>query len=303
MAKPRIIAIIGQTATGKSDFAVEIAHEVDGEVISADSRQVYRGLDLGTGKITKREMRGIPHYLLDVANPKQQFSVADYARFGNKAIKEILEHKKVPIVCGGTGLYASALIHGIILPEVPPNAKLRAKLAKLSAEKLYVALKKLDPTRAKTIDAQNPVRLIRAIEIATALGKVPKAKKSSKYKTLQIGFMLPREVLKEKISIRLTKRLKAGMLREAKRLHKEGLSWERMEALGLEYRYMARYLKGKITKTEMTEQLASEIFQYAKRQETWFKRDKTIIWIDPRKKSDRTKATRAIKVFLKYGRI
>lgn len=299
MQKPRIIAIIGQTATGKSDFAVKVARAIDGEVISADSRQVYTGLDLGTGKITKREMHSIPHHLLDVANPKRQFSVADYARLGNKAIKEILDRERVPIICGGTGLYADALIHGIILPEVPPNPKLRAQLAKLSVEKLFAALKKLDPLRAKAIDSKNPVRLIRAIEIATVLGSVPKTKSNSEYRTLQIGFALPREVLKEKISIRLTKRLKTGMLREAQRLHTGGLSWKRLETLGLEYRYMARHLQGKITKQEMTEQLANEIFQYAKRQETWFKRDKNILWIDPRKKTDWARALRAIQTFLK----
>ncbi|MCU0660269.1 MAG: tRNA (adenosine(37)-N6)-dimethylallyltransferase MiaA [Candidatus Pacebacteria bacterium] len=294
----KLIAIVGQTATGKSDFAVEVARAIDGEIISADSRQVYKGLAIGTGKITKKEMREVPHHLLDVVNPKRQFTVADFTRLSDKSIRDILKRKKVPILCGGTGFYIDAVVFGKEYPEVPPNKKLRDTLEKYSTAELFNILKKHDPKRALTIDQNNPVRLIRAIEIVKHLGKVPYIKTEQKWQSLVIGFSLPREILKQKIQIRLLKRLKAGMLAEAKRLHTNGLSYKRMEALGLEYRYQARYLQGSITKTEMIEQLTNEIFQYAKRQETWFKRNKNIIWIDPRKISERKKVLRMIKKFL-----
>ncbi len=274
-----LIVILGQTATGKSAYAVALAQEINAEIISADSRQVYKGLNLGTGKVTKKEMGGIPHHLLDVANPSQQFSVANYQELTKKAIEKIHKKNKIPILVGGTGFYIDAVIHDTKLPEVPPNATLRKKLAKLSTERLFAMLKKIDPLRAQTIDTKNPVRLIRAIEIAKALGHVPRVITTNKYPVIKIGIMLPDEVLKERIHTRLLDRLTQGMLREATRLHRDGLSWRRMEELGLEYRYMARHLQGKITHNQMLQQLENEIWKYAKRQKTWFKRDKEIIWI------------------------
>ncbi len=279
-AKPKIIVVLGQTSTGKSDFAVKIAKKIDGEVISADSRQVYKGMDLGTGKITKKEMRGVPHHLLDVANPKKVFSVSDYKKLADKKIKEIIARGKVPILCGGTGFYIDAVINGTILPQVAPNPKLRATLSKKSPEALFKILLKLDPTRAKSIDKQNPVRLIRAIEIAKALGKVPKVKQSINYDALKIGLTLPDEILKKKIYTRLLARIKKGMLKEIQNLHKSGVYWKRMEELGLEYRYGALHLQGKMTKQEMIEKINTETWHYAKRQKTWFKRDKDIVWVD-----------------------
>jgi tRNA dimethylallyltransferase len=277
---PKIIVILGPTASGKSDLAVKIAKDIGGEVISADSRQVYKGLNIGTGKITKKEMRGVPHHLLDVADPKKAFNVTDYVNLAEKAIESISRKGKIPIICGGTGFYIQALVDGLILPEVPPNEKLRTKLAKKSCEQLFVILKKLDPIRAKEIDKNNPRRLIRAIEIATALGTVPKLKKSDKYQTIFIGIRMPTEMLKEKIHKRLLARLDIGMITEVRRLHIKGLSWKKMEEFGLEYRYIARFLQKKITKEEMINQLESEICHYAKRQMTWFKRDKRVKWID-----------------------
>jgi tRNA dimethylallyltransferase len=280
--KSKIIVVLGQTATGKSDFAVELAKKVGGEIISADSRQVYKGMDLGTGKITKKEMRGIPHYLLDVASPKKVFSVSDFKKLADKKIEDIIARGKTPIICGGTGFYIDAVVDGNILPEVPPNKKLRSTLEKKSPEKLLEILKKFDKSRAKNIDAKNKVRLIRAIEIAKALGKVPKIKSQSKYEVTKIGLTLPDEILKDKIKNRLLARIKKGMLREIKKLHESGVSWKRMEMLGLEYRYGALYLQSKISKQEMIEKLNTEIWHYAKRQKTWFKRDKNTNWIDAR---------------------
>lgn len=296
--KQKIIVVCGPTATGKSDLAVAIAQKIKGEVISADSRQVYRGMNLGTGKITEREMQGIPHHLLDVASPKNIFSVSDFVRLAEKAIEEISSAGHVPIVCGGTGFYIDALVSGQSIPEVPPNKKLRKELSGKTADVLFAKLKKIDSARAKTIDAKNPVRLVRAIEIATALGKVPKIKLSSKYDALYIGLDTLDEVLKHKIHTRLLSRMKSGMLREARKLKASGVSWRRMEELGLEYRYMALHLQNKLSKNEMLTELESEVWQYAKRQRTWFKRNKNILWLDPRRKGVVSTALQASKKFL-----
>jgi len=283
--KPKVVVILGQTATGKSDLAVKIAKKVGGEVISADSRQVYRKLNLGTGKITKKEMQSVPHFLLDVAKAKNKFTVAQYKKLADKKIKEIISRGKIPIICGGTGFYIDAVVNGIIFPEVPPNNKLRKILDKKTASQLFEILKKLDKVRAKNIDSKNKVRLIRAIEITKALGKVPKISVSKpEYNFLKIGLYLPSEILKRKIEKRLLIRIKFGMLKEIKNLHKNGLSWKRMEELGLEYRYVAFYLQNKITKEKMLKKLNSEICKYAKRQMTYFKRDKEIKWFDASKK-------------------
>ncbi len=282
MQKKKVIVVLGQTATGKSDLAVKIAKKFNGEVISADSRQVYKGLDIGTGKITKREMRGVPHHLLDVANPKTKFTVAEYQKLTIYAMAEMVERGKVPILCGGTGFYIDAITRGTIFPEVPPNLKLRKILEKKNIKELFIILKKLDKTRAKNIDAKNKVRLIRAIEIVKALGRVPKITEvKPMYDFIKIGLHLPENKLRERIKARLQKRIKVGMLNEAKKLHEQGLSWKRMEELGLEYRFMALYLQKKITKEVMLEKLNSEIYKYAKRQMTWFKRDKEIKWFLP----------------------
>ena len=169
----KIIVVLGQTSTGKSDFAVEVAKSINGEIISADSRQVYKGMNLGTGKITKKEMQKIPHYLLDVASPSRVFTVSDFKKLADKKIDEILSKNKTPILCGGTGFYIDTVINNINFPDVKPNPILRAKLEKISNEKLFIMLGKLDKERSKNIDKNNKVRLIRAIEIVKTLGKVP----------------------------------------------------------------------------------------------------------------------------------
>lgn len=301
MDKPKLIIILGQTSTGKSDFAVEIAKLVGGEVVSADSRQVYTGLDLGTGKITKKEMRGVPHHMLDVANPKKVFNVSNYQKKADKKISEILKRGKTPIICGGTGFYIDAVVSGMVLPEVPPNKKLREILAKRSTKELYAMLSKLDKVRAKSIDKDNPVRLIRAIEIVTHIGSVPPlctSPTSTKYDVIKIGLNLPDELLKERIYTRIIKRIKKGMIKEVVNLHTKGLSWKRMYDLGLEYRYISELLQNKITKSEMIDKLNTETWAYAKRQKTWFKRDASTIWINPTKVSEKKLAIKKIKEFL-----
>jgi len=300
MRKQKIAVILGQTATGKSDLAVKIAKKFGGEIISADSRQVYKGLNVGTGKITKQEMGGVPHHLLDVADPKKYFSVAQYQKLANRAIKDVLSRGKLPIICGGTGLYIDAAVSGKTFPEVKPDEKLRKQLNGKTTKQLFEILKKLDQRRAKEIDKDNPRRLVRAIEIARKIGKVPGSKlQVPSYNTLKIGLKLPEEKLKQKISKRLHARMKKGMAEEAHRLHARGLSWKRMEELGLEYRYLSKYLKSEITKQEMLNKLETEIRRYAKRQKTWFKRDKEIVWFDASGKGLRQETTAAVSRFLK----
>ena len=281
--KPKLIAIVGPTSSGKTDLSIAVARLINGEIISTDSRQIYRELNIGTGKVTKKEMHGVPHHLLNIANAKRTISVAQYQRLAKKAIQNILKKNKTPILCGGTGLYVDSILTNQSFPAVPPNTKLRKVLAKLSATELFNRLNKIDPARAKTIDAKNPHRLIRAIEIATALGSVPLLKPAEpEYESLIIGLTLSREELQLRIHKRLMIRLRRGMVAEARNLHAKGLSWKRMEALGLDYRYLAQFLQGKIKKNEMIHRIEKENWLYAKRQMVWFKRNKNILWFSPK---------------------
>ena len=279
--KPKIIVIVGMTATGKSDLAVRLAKRSNGEVVSADSRQVFRGLDLGTGKISKREMRGIPHHLLDVADPKRPYSVAHFQKAGRKVIADILKRQKLPIIAGGTGFYIDALVYEMNFPSVRPDMRLRKTLERLATEKLVKRLETLDPKRLETIDTKNRVRLIRAIEIATLYGPVQRLTKKTPYDILWIGLRTDNADLKSRIEKRLKKRIRAGMLKEFARLHAAGLSFRRMEELGLEYRYGARLLQGELSRSEFEKELAKEIRRYAKRQMTWFKKNPDIHWLTP----------------------
>jgi tRNA dimethylallyltransferase len=295
--KPKVVAVVGPTASGKSDLGVALAKKFNGEIISADSRQVYCGLDLGSGKITRKEMRNIPHHLIDVANPKRAYSVARYQRAARRAIAEILSRHKLPIIVGGTGLYVRSIIDGLALPPVPPNRKLREKLERLPLAELHKRLEILDPKRAAEIDRNNPRRLIRAIEIAEALGVVPTLKTEQNYDALQIGLKVERQDLAAKIAARLDKRLKKGMINEVRTLRDRGLSWKKLDSFGLEYRFVARFLQHKISRVEMAEAIRSESINYAKRQMTWFGKDKRINWI-----SNPADAFILIDSFIKHDR-
>lgn len=289
-SNPKLVVIVGPTASGKSDFAVKLARKYNGEVISADSRQVYRGMDLGSGKITKKEMRGVKHHLLDVASPKSVFTVDHYRRLGRKALMDILKRGKAAIIAGGTGLYIDALLYDTTIPEAKPDPKLRAKLEKKTAKELFTMLKKLDPDRARTIERHNPRRLVRALEIVITTGKPVPAQAGKTYANilqnagvkpeyiLKIGIAPSKGVLQKKIHARLLKRLKAGMVPEVNRLHKQGVAWRRFENLGLDYRYASRYARGLISKKEMMEAIEKESWRYARRQMTWWRRDKEVKW-------------------------
>ena len=277
--KPKVIVVVGPTASGKTKLGIKIAKQFNGEVISADSRQVYAGLDIGSGKVTKEEMGGIPHHLLDVADPKGTYTVSDYVRDGRAAIADIVSRGKLPVIVGGTFFYIDALLGRILTPEVPPNPELRAKLEMMGTESLYTTLSSLDEERALELDPQNKRRLIRALEIVETLGKVPKQEPEELYDVLTTGIEVTKEGLHQNIHDRLYGRLNDGMIEEVESLLKDGVPAERMEELGLEYRYISRYLSGHMEKEAMLEELETKTRQFAKRQMTWLKRDKTIIWI------------------------
>ena len=294
--KPKLLVIVGPTASGKSDLAVRIAewiaaNKIGGyrgaEVISADSRQVYTKLDIGTGKITSTEMRGIPHHLLDVANPEVRFTTMDWKVLDEKAITEIISRGNLPIICGGTGFYISTLIDDLGFPEVEADTDEQKELESRPVDELFAELKKYDPARSSTIDPKNKRRLARAIIIARKLGSVPAVTRPQEqpYDVEMIGIRLADEVLKDRINKRLISRLDAGMIAEAEHLIApppagSGLSFERMDELGLEYRYLGYFLQKQLTREELIERLSSKIWQYAKRQMTWFKKEERIHWFE-----------------------
>ena len=285
----KLIVILGPTASGKTELAIKLAKKFGGEIVSADSRQVYRGMDIGTGKVTKKERQGIPHYLLDVASPKRKFTVAQYRKLALKAINKIFQKGKIPFLVGGTGFYIQAVADGIVITEVKPDWKLRKELEKKSVVELYKILKKLDPQRAKTIERKNPRRLIRAIEIVIKTKRpVPPLKfQPLPYPVLMIGIKRDKKELQNLIKKRFFKWLRQGLIKEVVNLKKLGLSWKRIEDFGIHYRAIARYLQNKIGDKEMIENSIREIQNYAKRQITWFKRDKRIHWVKNQNEAER----------------
>ncbi len=294
-AKPKVLAIVGPNASGKSDLAVQLAHKFNGEVISADSRQVYRGLNLSSGKVPgKWKIRGfnrlyeyqdIPHHLVDIISPRRSFTVQQYKKKAQRALQDILGRGKLPIVAGGTGFYVDALLYDFQIPEAPPNRQLRRELESLTTGQLMHRLSALDPNRAKSIDVNNRRRIIRAIEIVVSIhSPVPKidlfGNKKSPYDLLKFGIDLPSNELKRRIKGRLDRRIKDGILDEVKRAHLLGASWKRLEEMGLEFRHIIQYLRGETSKEEMLTLIETKDNQFARKQMAWFKRDKNTIWID-----------------------
>jgi tRNA dimethylallyltransferase len=280
----KIIVVLGPTSSGKSSVAIKLAQKFNGEIISADSRQIYREMDIGTGKITKEEQALTKHYMLDIISPKNNFNAARFKEKADKIIFDILKRGKLPIVCGGTGFWIKALVDDIIYPEVKPDFELREELEKKSADELFAILKKSDLARAKNIDAKNPVRLIRAIEICQTLGRVPAINNqlpNSKYNFLQIGLKLPKNKLHNNIKLRLKQRFAEGMILEVEKLHKiKKLSWAKIESFGLGYLWIAKYLQKKLPQKELFDKVYLAEKKYAKRQMTWFQKDKRIIWLE-----------------------
>ncbi|MDD5110672.1 MAG: tRNA (adenosine(37)-N6)-dimethylallyltransferase MiaA [Patescibacteria group bacterium] len=294
----KVVVVVGPNASGKTKLAVCLARHFNGEIISADSRQVYRGMDIGTGKDLaayggkaksakrKAQKDRVAYHLIDVASPRSQFSVADFQRSAYRAIDDILRRKKLPIICGGTGLYVDAVVQGFRLPKSRITnqelRRIRKRLAQLSNRQLLRTLRQVDPATYRTIDRKNLRRVQRALEIYYASGK-PKSAQLEKipppYKFLQLGVAVPRPVLHQRIALRLRERFDEGMIREVRRLHRQGVSWNKLDAFGLEYRWISRYLQGKIDRDTMEQRLGADIKHYARRQMTWFRRNQKIYWI------------------------
>jgi tRNA dimethylallyltransferase len=287
MKTNKILIILGPTATGKTKLAVKLAEKFNGEIISADSRQIYKGMNIGSGKDLK-EYKKIKYHLIDIVPPNTNFNVAKFQKLAYAAIDDIIKRKKIPILAGGTGLYISAIVDGLNFPQQNDLKQTRNKLNKLSLKQLLARLKKIDPKTYKACDQKNRRRVQRALEIYYQTGKPKSKQKKSKprYNCLQIGINFPKEIIHKKIEKRLEQRLKGGaMVREVKNLHyKKNVSWKRLESFGLEYKWVSLYLQDKINYKEMKKNLARNIKQFAKRQITWFKRDNKIIWENDFKK-------------------
>lgn len=288
--------MVGPTASGKSSFGVWLAKKIGGEIISADSRQVYKWLDVGSGKITKKEMIGVPHHCLDIASPKKVFTAYDFQQCAQKAIREIWEKNKIPIIVGGTGFYIDAFVGKVVLSNTPPSPKLRKLLKKKSIPELFLMLKKLDPKRAKNIDRNNKVRLVRAIEVSLIPTPRPKSVDSTFVvgrNILWVGIKRTKADLKKRIHKRLVERI-TEIIKEIKKLHLNGVSWKRLFDFGLEYRYISLYLRKKDAarrsraslaslRRDMIKKLETEINKYAKRQITYWKKNKEIKWLSVEK--------------------
>jgi tRNA dimethylallyltransferase len=282
-----LLVVLGPTASGKTDLAVLLARRVGGEIISADSRQVYRGMDLGTGKDLAAYGSGlqcVPFHLIDICEPEEEFSLFSFCEGFHACFRAITDRRRIPILAGGTGLYLDAVLRGYRMVPVPEDPLLRDRLAAEGMEALKKRLLDLCPELHNSTDLKDRSRLIRAIEIARESGGRRQAEPHALISPLVIGIRFPREELRRRITARLEARLAAGMVDEVRGLHERGVPWQRLEALGLEYRYIGLHLQGRLTFEEMFATLNTKIHQFAKRQETWFRgmerKGVPIRWID-----------------------
>lgn len=287
----KLLVICGQTGTGKTSLAIHLAKKFNGELISADSRQVYQGLNIGTGKDIEEINRSkVKIWGYDLVNPKKNFSVGNYIRFAQKAINDIQKRDKLPILVGGTGLFIKGVIDGIPTAFVPRNPKLRKNLKEKDTGELFEILAQLDPIKAGSMnrsDKLNPRRLIRGIEVATwgLERKTPKLFRKPKYELLEIGLRASLDNLSKKIEKRVEKRIKDGIETEIKKLLSSGISWDSQSMTSLGYRQWRDYFEGRITRNEVINNWKKEELRYAKRQLAWFKKDVRINWFDSSKKN------------------
>ncbi|MGD0328270.1 MAG: tRNA (adenosine(37)-N6)-dimethylallyltransferase MiaA [Minisyncoccia bacterium] len=266
-----ILCIAGPTASGKSMRAVEEALTHGGEIISVDSRQVYRGLDIGTEKITKEEMRGVPHHLIDIHDVNETYSAGDFVADATRLIKEISARGKLPILVGGTHFYFDALLNGLPA-DTDANPALRAELEKLQTEELAARVAQRDPRRAANIDPKNRRRLIRALEIIEAQGKVPiRISSTPAYEIKWIIIDPPREELREQIDARLINAFKRGLIEEVRRV-REKVGDTRLSELGLEYKIVGEFLRGERDEASLFPSLSAKLWQYARRQKAWLRK-------------------------------
>ena len=276
--KPKLVVIAGTNASGKSGLGVKLAKHYGGEIVSADSRQVFRGLDLGSGKITVEEMQGVPHHLIDVVEPNDFFSMHDFQRMAYAAIDDIVARDKTPFLVGGTGLYVASVTEGYVMSDTEPDLEYRAYLETFETPKLYEMLVALRPDT--DVEPKNRNRVMRILEKIHD-GDDLSAPNQPRYDCLKLGVTWERDVLRRRIDERMNRRLADGMIEEVKKLLDEGATVEFMMKLGLEYRFITQYLIGEIPdKQDMIDRLTLSIKQFAKRQMTWFRRDAEIQWLD-----------------------
>lgn len=300
---PKIIVILGPTASGKTDLGLSLAKKLNGEIVSADSRQVYKKMDIGTakpvGEWVKKEyiVDGVSHHLMDIVGPGKDFSLADYKALATKSIENILSRNKLPIVVGGTGLYIQALVDNLDIPKIAPDRSLREKLEKKKPTELVEMLAKIDPDTAQVIDLKNPRRVLRALEVVMQSGESffkQRTKSKPLYQVLQIGIDLPREELYSRINFRVDRQIGEGLVEETKGLAKK-YKWSLPSMSGIGYRQIGLYLRGEATLNVAIDILKRDTRRYAKRQMTWFKRDKKIVWI---KNTDLALTEKLVKEFL-----
>ena len=275
----KLVCIVGTNASGKSSLAIELAKKWDADIVSADSRQVYKGLDLGSGKVTKEEMQGVAHYLLDVAQPNDFFSLYHYQKLACEAIDEICKTSKKAFLVGGTGLYVNCVVDGYNLTGASPDPATRKMVEATSTDELIAMIKDKAPALLEKLDLKNRRRVERAAEKALSdASDVPNVRR---YDTLLLGVTWPRSELYERIRVRLDKRLSEGMIDEVKSLRQNGATDDFLYKLGLEYRYILMYLRGEFSSYEaFYDKLFMEIRHLAKEQMTWFRKRRDIIWID-----------------------
>ena len=282
--QPDLIVVLGPTASGKSTLGITLAQRLHGEIVSADSRQVYRGLDIGTAKVTPEERALVPHYLLDVADPQEVYSVLRYQQEAIAAIDEIIARGRQPLLVGGSPHYIQAVVDHLDIPAVPPQPALRAQLEARPLADLLAQLEEVDPQSAATIDRHNPRRVIRALEVCITTGKPfsqQRGRADPLYRCLLLGIDWPREVLYQRIDERVDERLHQGMVEEVRHVIEMGTSHERLEALGLEYRFISRWLRGEYSsEAEMVQRLKYAIHDFTRRQLTWFRKDTRIVWLE-----------------------
>lgn len=290
MNKPKVIVICGPTASGKTTLSIQLAQKINGEIISSDSMQIYKDMNIGTAKPDQQEMQGIKHYLLDFVEPNQRYSVADYKKDAENAIEDILQKGKVPIIVGGTGLYVDSLIYGIEYPNIEFDENYRKELErrveKEGLEKLYEEARKIDPQAMEKISRNDQKRILRVLEIYNATGKtkteqeIESRKNEVKYDYRVFAINMDREKLYDRINKRVDIMIQKGLIEEVENLLKKYNEFPTaMQGLG--YKEVVEYLQGKVLKEDMIENIKRESRRYAKRQITWFKKNKQTIWIGP----------------------
>lgn len=276
----KIIVIAGTNASGKSGLGIELARLYDAEIVSADSRQVYKGLDLGSGKVMPEEMQGVPHHLLDVANPNDSFTLVDFQHLAYRAIDDIHARGRIAFLVGGTGLYINSIVDGYNIEAEPVSPELRNEVASKDLDELIEILREKNPAALDRVDLQNKRRVERAVERALT-GYLDEPVNTPRYETLVIGVTWPRDILYKRIEERLDRRLKEGMIEEVKSLRANGATDDFLYKLGLEYRYILMYLRGEFESFDaFYDKLFMEIRHLAKEQMTWFRKRRDIHWID-----------------------